>query len=152
MAVIKPVATSDEAPRTVTVLGSTGSVGCNTIDLISRSPDRFQVDTLSGNSNVQLLAKQALDVDARMAVIADESLYKDLKSALSGTGTEVAAGRDALIEAAMRPTDWVMAAIVGAAGLAPTLEAVRRGAIVGLANKGMPCFRRRVFLPRSGCR
>jgi 1-deoxy-D-xylulose-5-phosphate reductoisomerase len=135
MAVIKPVATSDEAPRTVTVLGSTGSVGCNTIDLISRSPDRFQVDTLSGNSNVQLLAKQALDVDARMAVIADESLYKDLKSALSGTGTEVAAGRDALIEAAMRPTDWVMAAIVGAAGLAPTLEAVRRGAIVGLANK-----------------
>ena len=135
MAVISPLATESKAPRTVTVLGSTGSVGCNTIDLIKRSPDRFQVDTLSGNSNVQLLAEQAIEVGANMAVIADETLYEDLKAALSGSGIEAAAGRNALIEAAMRPSDWVMAAIVGAAGLAPTLEAVRRGAIVGLANK-----------------
>ncbi len=135
MAVINPLTADDRAERSVTVLGSTGSVGCNTIDLIRRSPDRFRVDTLSGNSNVELLAKQAVEVDAAMAVIADESGYHDLKSALSGTGIEVAAGRNALVEAAMRPTDWVMAAIVGAAGLAPTLEAVKRGAIVGLANK-----------------
>jgi len=135
MAVVKTLATEDQAPRSVTILGATGSVGCNTIDLIRRSPDRFQVDTLSGNANVELLAKQAIDVGAAMAVIADETLYNDLKSALSGTGIVVAAGRQALIEAAMRPTDWVMAAIVGAAGLAPTLEAVRRGAVVGLANK-----------------
>lgn len=135
MAVVKPLAAESREPRSVTILGSTGSVGCNTIDLVMRSPERFQVDTLSGNSNVNLLAEQAIAVGASMAVIADEALYKDLKSALSGTGIEVAAGRTALIEAAMRPTDWVMAAIVGAAGLAPTLEAVRRGAIVGLANK-----------------
>ncbi|MGJ3258780.1 MAG: 1-deoxy-D-xylulose-5-phosphate reductoisomerase [Rhodospirillales bacterium] len=135
MAVVSPVPAEGKAPRTVTVLGSTGSVGCNTIDLIRRSPDRFQVDTLSGHSNVTLLAQQAIEVGASMAVVADESLYNDLKSALSGSGIEAAAGRNALIEAAMRPTDWVMAAIVGAAGLAPTLEAVRRGAIVGLANK-----------------
>lgn len=123
------------APKTVTILGSTGSVGCNTIDLIGRSPDDFSVDTLTGNSNVALLAEQAIQVNARLAVIADETRYADLKAALSGTGIEVAAGRTALIEAAMRPSDWVMASIVGAAGLAPTLEAARRGAIVGLANK-----------------
>lgn len=135
MAMSSPVLAEDRAPRSVTVLGSTGSVGSNTIDLIRRSPDRFQVDTLSGNANVELLAEQAVSVGAAMAVIADESRYQELKTALSGTGIQVAAGRDALVEAAMRPTDWVMAAIVGAAGLAPTLEAVRRGAIVGLANK-----------------
>ena len=116
MAVVSPVPADDKAPRTVTVLGSTGSVGCNTIDLIRRSPDRFRVDTLSGNSNVTLLAQQAVEVGANMAVVADGRLYNDLKSALSGSGIEVAAGRNALIEAAMRPTDWVMAAIVGAAG------------------------------------
>lgn len=125
---------SDER-RSVTVLGSTGSVGTNTIDLILRSPDRFSVDTLTGNSNVALLAEQAVSVNAKMAVIADDTRYDDLKAALSGTNIEVAAGRTALIEAATRPSDWVMASIVGAAGLAPTLEAVKRGAIVGLANK-----------------
>ena len=121
--------------RSVTVLGSTGSVGTSTIDLILRSPDRFSVDTLTGNSNVALLAEQAVQVNAKMAVIADEKRYDDLKAALSGTDIDVSAGRTALIEAATRPSDWVMASIVGAAGLAPTLEAVRRGAVVGLANK-----------------
>lgn len=126
---------ADETSRSVTILGSTGSVGSNTIDLIRRSPERFSVDTLTGNSNVAVLAEQAKSVNARLAVVADEDGYADLKDALSGTGIEVAAGRNALIEAAQRPTDWVMASIVGAAGLAPTLEAVRRGAVVGLANK-----------------
>lgn len=121
--------------RSVTVLGSTGSVGTSTIDLILRSPGRFSVDTLTGNSNVALLAEQAIQVNAKMAVIADETRYDDLKAALSGTNIDVSAGRTALIEAASRPSDWVMASIVGAAGLAPTLEAVRRGAVVGLANK-----------------
>ena len=121
--------------RSVTVLGSTGSVGTSTIDLILRSPGRFSVDTLTGNSNVALLAEQAIQVNAKMAVIADETRYDDLKAALSGTDIDVSAGRTALIEAATRPSDWVMASIVGAAGLAPTLEAVRRGAVVGLANK-----------------
>jgi len=121
--------------RSVTVLGSTGSVGTSTIDLILRSPGRFSVDTLTGNSNAALLAEQAIQVNAKMAVIADETRYDDLKAALSGTNIYVSAGRNALIEAASRPSDWVMASIVGAAGLAPTLEAVRRGAVVGLANK-----------------
>lgn len=135
MAVEEILNIADKERRSVTILGSTGSVGTNTIDLILRSPERFSVDTLTGNSNVALLAEQAVNVKAKMAVIADEARYDDLKAALAGTGIEVAAGRTALIEAATRPCDLVMASIVGAAGLAPTLEAVRRGAVVGLANK-----------------
>ena len=135
MAVIESLPSQTEGLRSVTILGSTGSVGSNTIDLIKRSPEAFSVDTLTGNSNVACLAEQAISVNARLAVIAEADSYNDLKDALSGTGIEVAAGRQALIEAAMRPSDWVMASIVGAAGLAPTLEAVRRGAVVGLANK-----------------
>ncbi len=135
MAVEEILNIADNERRSVTILGSTGSVGTSTIDLILRSPDRFSVDTLTGNSNVALLAEQAVSVKAKMAVIADEARYDDLKAALSGTDIEVSAGRTALIEAATRPCDWVMASIVGAAGLAPTLEAVRRGTVVGLANK-----------------
>ena len=121
--------------KTVSILGSTGSVGCNTVDLISRSPDKFKVEALSANNNVDLLAAQARELNARLAVIANPNLYNNLKEALSGTKISVAAGPKALIEAAAYPADWLMAAIVGAAGLAPTLEAVRRGAVVGLANK-----------------
>ena len=122
-------------PKSVSILGSTGSIGCNTIDLISRSRDKFRLEALTANNNVDLLAAQARDLNARLAVIANPDLYRDLKDSLSGSGIEVAAGSEALTEAAARPADWVMAAIVGAAGLAPTLEAVRRGATVGLANK-----------------
>ncbi|NQV48275.1 MAG: 1-deoxy-D-xylulose-5-phosphate reductoisomerase [Rhodospirillaceae bacterium] len=121
--------------RSVTILGSTGSVGCNTIDLVSRSPERFSVEALTANRNVELLARQAKALKPRFAVVADENAYKDLKHALSGSGIEVAAGSDAIIEAAARPSDWLMASIVGTAGLEPTLKAVERGAIVGLANK-----------------
>ena len=122
-------------PKNVSILGSTGSIGCNTIDLITRSRDAFRLEALTANNNVDLLAAQARDLNARLAVIANPDLYRDLKDSLSGSGIEVAAGSEALTEAAARPADWVMAAIVGAAGLAPTLEAVRRGATVGLANK-----------------
>jgi 1-deoxy-D-xylulose-5-phosphate reductoisomerase len=131
----EPAQNLDEQPKSVCILGSTGSVGSNTIDLIARTPDRFIVDALTGHSNVELLAQQAISVNARLAVIADPKRYQDLKDALSGHPIEVAAGPDALVAAASRPSDWVMASIVGAAGLEPTLAAVRRGAIVGLANK-----------------
>ncbi|MFP5515309.1 MAG: 1-deoxy-D-xylulose-5-phosphate reductoisomerase [Alphaproteobacteria bacterium] len=123
------------APRSVTILGSTGSVGTQTVDLVARDPERFPVEALTANRNVALLAKQARDLKARMAVVADPAGYAELKGLLSGTGIEVAAGAEAVVAAAERPADWVMAAIVGAAGLEPTLAAVRRGAIVAFANK-----------------
>ena len=123
------------APRSVTILGSTGSVGCNTIDLIRRHPDSFTVEALTANNNVALLAEQARALRPRLAVVADPKGYEDLKDALAGTGIECAAGPAAVVEAAARPAEWVMAAIVGAAGLEPTLAAVRRGVIVALANK-----------------
>ena len=125
----------DRAPKRVTILGSTGSVGANTIDLIERNRNSYEVEALTANRNVTVLADQAIKLDARMAVVADPDCYLELKSALSGTGIETAAGPDALVDAAERPSDWVMAAIVGSAGLRPTLAAVRRGITVGLANK-----------------
>ena len=124
-----------QSPRTVSILGSTGSVGCNTIDLIERNRDEFIVEALTARSNVALLAEQARKLKARLAVIADPSLYGDLKQELASSGVSVAAGAEAVTEAAARPTDWIMAAIVGAAGLEPTMAAVRRGAIIALANK-----------------
>ncbi len=126
---------SEPVARRVTILGSTGSVGRNTIDLIERQPKNFIVEALTANGNAELLADQARRLGARMAVVADEGRYADLKRALDGSGIEAAAGREGLVEAANRPAEWVMAAIVGAAGLEPTLAAVRRGAIIALANK-----------------
>ncbi len=122
-------------PRRVTILGSTGSVGCNTVDLIQRHRDAFEVEALTANNSVALLAEQARALRPRLAVVADPKGYEELKEALAGTGIEAAAGAAAVVEAANRPAEWVMAAIVGAAGLEPTLAAVRRGAIVALANK-----------------
>jgi 1-deoxy-D-xylulose-5-phosphate reductoisomerase len=123
------------APRSVTILGATGSVGCNTIDLIRRNPADFTVEAITGGANAALLAEQALSLRPRFVAIADVNAYPALKEALFGSGIEIAAGVDAVIAAAARPSDWVMASIVGAAGLAPTLAAVRRGGIVALANK-----------------
>jgi 1-deoxy-D-xylulose-5-phosphate reductoisomerase len=123
------------APRTISILGATGSVGSSTIDLIKREPGRYRVEALSARRNFALLAKIAREVGARFAVVADEDAYADLKSALSGSGIEAAAGEAALDEAAMRPAEWVMAAISGAIGLKPTLAAIERGATVALANK-----------------
>lgn len=135
MAVTVPETKPRAAPRRVTILGSTGSIGCNTIDLIQRRQGDFVVEALTAHNNVALLAEQARRLRPRLAVVADEACYGKLKDALAGTGVEVMAGRAGLIEAAERPADWVMAAIVGAVGLEPTLAAVRRGAIVALANK-----------------
>jgi 1-deoxy-D-xylulose-5-phosphate reductoisomerase len=137
-------------PRRVTVLGSTGSVGCNTIDLIERQKDDFVVEALTAHRNVALLAAQARRLGARLAVIADPTLYDELKSALAGSAVEAAAGAAAVIEAASRPAEWVMAAIVGAAGLAPTLAAVRRGAIVALANKEVLVCAGALFMDEVG--
>ena len=126
-------------PRSVTILGSTGSVGCNTVDLIADAlaadPDAFRVEALTANGNVATVIDQARRLRPRFVAVADPQRYRDLADGLAGTGIIVAAGRQALVEAAERPADWVMAAIVGAAGLEPTLAAIRRGATVGLANK-----------------
>ncbi len=122
-------------PRSITILGSTGSIGCNTLDLVSRDMGGYAIEALTAHSNVNLLIEQALRFRPRMAVIADARLYDELKAGLAGTNIAVSAGREALMEAADMPAEWVMAAIVGAAGLEPTLTAVRRGATVGLANK-----------------
>ncbi len=135
MAVIAPKAVAGTPVRSVSILGSTGSVGCNTVDLLRRDPEGFRVEALTANHNVELLAAQARQLGASLAVVAEPSRYGALKEALSGTGIEAAAGEAGLVEAAERPADWVMASIVGAAGLLPTLAAVRRGAIIGLANK-----------------
>ncbi|MDP7642594.1 MAG: 1-deoxy-D-xylulose-5-phosphate reductoisomerase, partial [Alphaproteobacteria bacterium] len=125
----------DAEPRSLTILGSTGSIGGNTIDLLRRHPESFTVEALTAHSNIDLLASQARQIGAKLAVTADTSRYKDLKEALSGSNIRAAAGPEAVDEAAAAPADFVMAGIVGAAGLGPTLAAVKRGAIVGLANK-----------------
>ena len=124
-----------DVPRRITILGSTGSIGCSTIDLIKRDPEAYKVEALTANRNVDALAEQARLLDAQFVAIGDPDRYEDLKLALSGSNAEVAAGPEAIVEAAARGADWVMAGIVGAAGLEPTLEAVRQGAVVALANK-----------------
>ncbi|HTO31216.1 MAG TPA: 1-deoxy-D-xylulose-5-phosphate reductoisomerase [Pararhizobium sp.] len=123
--------------RRLTILGSTGSIGTNTLDVVRQlgGRDRFEIAALTGNGNIDLLAEQAKSFGAELAVTADEGQYEILKAALAGTGIEIAAGRNGLIEAAERNAGWVMAAIVGTAGLAPTLAAARRGADIALANK-----------------
>src|SRR5690349_16281572 len=122
-------------PRRVSILGSTGSVGQSTVDLLSRNREDFTVEALTANNNAKLLAEQARALGARFAAVAEPGEYDVLKDALAGTGIEIGSGRAALVEAAERPADWVMAGIVGAAGLEPTLAAVRQGRIVAFANK-----------------
>ncbi len=121
--------------KTVSILGSTGSVGRSTIDLITGHRDKFKVVALTANKNVSLLAQQARDLDAEYAVIADESLYGDLKRALEGTKIKAETGHQAVVNAAGIPADWIMAAIVGAAGVESTLRAIKQGTTVALANK-----------------
>lgn len=135
---VAPVAVAPRAAsvrKRVSVLGSTGSVGCNTVDLLGRGPEAFAVEALTAGTNVELLARQARSLGARFAAVADPLRYKALKHELSGSGIEAAAGPEAVVEAARRPADFVMAAIVGAAGLESTLAAVDGGKTVGLANK-----------------
>lgn len=121
--------------KTVSILGSTGSIGQSTVDLIAANPEQFRVVALTAQRNVALLAEQARRLNAAHAVIGDISLYDELKQALAGTHTSVAAGAEAIIDAARRPARWVMAAIVGIAGLRPTLAAIEQGGVVALANK-----------------
>ncbi|MFT4255086.1 MAG: 1-deoxy-D-xylulose-5-phosphate reductoisomerase [Caulobacter sp.] len=123
------------APRKVVVLGSTGSIGVSTLDLFEQSKVPVEILALAAGRNVERLAQQALRWRPRLAVIEDESLLGELRERLAGSGVEAAAGAAAVSQAASMGADWVMSAIVGAAGLAPTLAAARTGAVVALANK-----------------
>ena len=121
--------------KTVTVLGSTGSVGTQTLELLAADPERFQVRALVGGRNAALLAAQARRLRAALAVVADPEAYPALVAALAGSGIATAAGAQAVIAAAAEPAEWTMAAIGGAAGLPATLAAIERGGVVALANK-----------------
>ena len=121
--------------RSVTVLGSTGSVGRQTVELLAADPRRFRTRALVANRSARRLAEQAILLHAEHAVVCDHSAYPELKQALAGSGITAASGPEAVAEAASRPADWTMAAITGAAGLPATLAAIRRGAVVALANK-----------------
>jgi 1-deoxy-D-xylulose-5-phosphate reductoisomerase len=136
-------------PRRITILGATGSVGVSTVDLIRREPDRYYVEAISAHRNAAALAQTAREIGASVAVVADEASYGDLKSALAGSGIEAAAGEGALVEAAQRPADWVMAAISGAAGLKSALAAIERGATVALANKECLVCAGALFMKRA---
>jgi 1-deoxy-D-xylulose-5-phosphate reductoisomerase len=122
-------------PRAVTLLGATGSIGASTIDLLRQEAGRYRVEAVTADRNASALAKLARELGARFAVVADPAAYGELKAELSGSNIEPAAGPEAIVEAARRPADWVMAAITGAASLKPTLAAAERGATVALANK-----------------
>ena len=121
--------------RSVAIMGSTGSVGMSTLDLLAQVDGDIDVVALTAGRNVARLAEQALQWRPRVAVIEDESLLGELRDRLHGSGITSAAGSAAIVEAASRGVDWVMSSIVGAAGLAPTLAAARAGSIIGLANK-----------------
>ena len=124
-----------DGPRRLSVLGATGSIGTNTLDLVARNPGAFEVIAVTANTNASALAVLARSHRAKIAVVADAACYGELKQLLSGSGIEAAAGPDALVAAALQPADCVVAAIVGAAGLRPTFAAVTQGRRVALANK-----------------
>ena len=122
--------------RRISIFGATGSIGQNTLDLIERAePDTHEIVALTGGRNIAGLARDAQKFRAQIAVTAHAECYRDLKEMLGGTGIEVAAGADAIEEAATRPADWIMSAIVGVAGLRPGLRALEQGTTVALANK-----------------
>src|SRR6204780_4225780 len=122
-------------PKSVTLLGATGSIGSSTIDLLQREPGRSRVEAVTAHRSAAALARLARELGAHFAAVADPDAYAELKAELSGSGIEAAAGAAAVVEAAQRPAEWVMAAITGAASLKPTLAAAERGATVALANK-----------------
>jgi 1-deoxy-D-xylulose-5-phosphate reductoisomerase len=121
--------------QSLTILGATGSVGRQAIDLVDRNPGRWRVEALTANNDVEGLAAAARQVGARFAAVADPALHDALKAALAGSGVKTGAGPQAICEAAERDGDIVLTAIVGAAGLEPTLAAVERGATLAIANK-----------------
>ncbi len=129
-------ATSDGlAPRRLSILGATGSIGLNVLDLVAAEPGRFEVEALTAGRNARELAALAIRFSARIAVVADPSAYAELREHLAGTGIEAAAGADAVAAAAARTTDILISAIVGFAGLAPSLAALGATRTLALANK-----------------
>jgi 1-deoxy-D-xylulose-5-phosphate reductoisomerase len=123
------------AGRSVTLLGATGSIGASTIDLLKREDGRYRIEAVTAHRNAAALARLARELGARYAAVADPQAYRELKDGLAGSGIEAGAGESGLMEAALRPAEWVMAAISGSKGLRPTLAAAERGAAVALANK-----------------
>jgi 1-deoxy-D-xylulose-5-phosphate reductoisomerase len=121
--------------KSVSILGSTGTIGQNTLKCIELHPEKFSINALVAGDNVELLANQAREFSAELAVIANPELYSELKKLLSGTKIEIACGEEAVIDAAKLDADITMSAIVGAAGLKPTLAAIENGKIIALANK-----------------
>ena len=121
--------------RTLTLLGATGSIGASTLDLVRRNRDQWQIEALTAHSNAAELARLAREFGAKVAVVGDEACLPELREALSGSGIAAAGGAAALVEAAARPADMTVAAIVGCAGLAPVMAAVERGGTIALANK-----------------
>ncbi len=121
--------------RSITILGATGSIGASTLDLIRREAEQWRVVALTANGNAIELANLAIEFGAEIAVVADEASLPALREALAGSGIEAAGGAGALVEAASRPADVTVAAIVGCAGLAPTMAAIKRGQTIALANK-----------------
>ena len=121
--------------KSVSIFGATGSVGQSTLDLVRQHPEQYKIVALTANGNASQLAALAREFSAEIAVVADDHAYEELKQQLEGTSIEAASGKEALIAAASRGVDWTMAAIVGCAGLPPTLAALRCGKTVALANK-----------------
>ena len=121
--------------KKISILGATGSVGQSTIKVLQAQEENYDVQVLTANNNAALLAQQAKTIKAKHAVIADAACYNELKELLAGTDIEAAAGEEALIEAAKMPADWIMAAIVGMAGLRPLMAAIEQGTTVAIANK-----------------
>jgi len=121
--------------RSISILGATGSIGASTLDLIRRERDKWRVVALTANCQAEELARLAREFSAEVAVVADESCLPALREALAGSGITAAGGAGALVEAAARPADITLAAIVGCAGLAPTMAAIEQGGTVALANK-----------------
>jgi 1-deoxy-D-xylulose-5-phosphate reductoisomerase len=138
--------------RSISILGATGSIGTSTIDLLLRDRASYRVEALTAQRNAKALAKAAIALGARFAAVADPDAYQELRDALAGSGIEAAAGEGAVIDAASRPADWVMASISGAAGLAPTMAAVERGAAVALANKECLVSAGALFMRRAAMR
>ena len=121
--------------KSLIILGSTGSIGQSTLDVVRAQPERFSVSALVGNQNIDQLVADAKEFQPQLVVTADPERYLELKDKLAGSGIEVAAGEQATIDAAAIPADMAMAAIVGASGLKPTMKAIETGTAIGLANK-----------------
>ena len=136
-------------PRSVTLLGATGSIGSSTVDLLKQEAGRYRVEALTAHRNAKALARLAREFGARFAAVAAPDAYAELKAELSGSGIEAAAGEAAVVEAAQRPADWVMAAITGATSLKPTLAAAERGATVAIANKECLVCAGALFMKRA---